>query len=136
MNSTKPLVGECILIVEDDPVQALDLSAALIGAGASILGPATNLNEAVALLAATACSAAILDLRVGDRNATSLARHLLEERIPFIIYTGYPDSAFFRSEWGGYKLVSKPSDIDELIRILADLVSHFRRDIREPSQDV
>lgn len=135
MNSTKPLTGECILIVEDDPVQALDLSAALMDAGASILGPATNLNEAVALLAENACSAAVLDLRVGDRNSTSLAQHLLEERIPFMIYTGYPDSAFFRSDWGGYRLVSKPSNIDELTQILADLIFRFRRDFDDSSRD-
>jgi DNA-binding NtrC family response regulator len=135
MNNTKPLAGECILIVEDDAMQALDLSAGLIDAGASILGPAANVNEAVTLLSTTACSAAVLDLRVGDRNATSLAKHFLEHRIPFMIYTGYPDSAFFRSDWGGYRLISKPADIGELIRILADLISHFRREFHQPTQD-
>lgn len=135
MNGTKPLAGECILIVEDDAVQALDLSGGLTDAGAAILGPAANMNEAAGLLSRTACSAAILDLRVGDRNATSLAQHLLEQRIPFIIYTGYPDSAFFRSDWGGYRLISKPSDINELIRTLADLISEFRRDRRQLPQD-
>ena len=135
MNNTKPLAGECILIVEDDAMQALDLSGGLIDAGASILGPAANVNEAVTLLSTTACSAAVLDLRVGDRNATSLAKHFLEHRIPFMIYTGYPDSAFFRSDWGGYRLISKPADIGELIRILADLISHFRREFHQPTQD-
>ena len=117
-----PLVAARILIVEDDAIQALDLSAALSEAGASVIGPASNLDMAAQLIADTVCTAAVLDLRVGNRNATSFAQQLLQRRIPFILCTGYPDSAFFRTEWEGYKLLSKPVDLAMLISELARLI--------------
>lgn len=122
MTAPKLLAGTRILIVEDDAVQALELSAALVDAGASIMGPASSLDAATRLIAETMCTAAVLDLRVGNKNATSFAQQLLQKRVPFILCTGYPDSAFFHSEWAGYKLLSKPVDIGSLIRELADLI--------------
>lgn len=117
------LAGRRILVLEDDPMQALDLSASLAEAGASVLGPVATLDEAGQLVSAGDCDAAILDLRLRDRNATALARRLLTERIPFIVYTGYPDSAFFRSDWPGHELVTKPADIGELIGKIAALIA-------------
>jgi DNA-binding response OmpR family regulator len=117
------LAGRRIMVLEDDLMQALDLSASLSDAGALVLGPVATLDEAAQLVSAGNCDAAILDLRLRDRNATALARRLLTERIPFIVYTGYPDSAFFRSDWPGHELVTKPANIDELIGKIAALIA-------------
>ena len=116
------LAGARILVVEDDAVQALDLAASLAEAGASIIGPVASLSEASTLAAEAACDAAILDLRLQDRNATALARQLLQREIPFIIYTGYPDSAFFTSCWPGHEMVTKPAEMKYLIRRVAALL--------------
>lgn len=126
MTSSEPLAGARILIVEDDAVQALDLAASLAEAGAAIVGPVASLSEASDLALETACDAAILDLRLRDRNASALARQLLQQGIPFIVYTGYPDSAFFRSDWPGYELVTKPADLQHLLRRVAALIAWKR----------
>jgi DNA-binding response OmpR family regulator len=123
---TEPLAGARILVVEDDAVQALDLAASLAEAGAAIIGPVASLAEASDLALRNACDAAILDLRLQDRNATALARQLLQQGVPFIIYTGYPDSAFFLSDWPGYDLVTKPTDPQQLIRRVAALIAWKR----------
>ena len=115
-----------ILVVEDDAMQALDLAASLSEYGAAVLGPVASLSEASDLASESGCDAAILDLRLQDRNASALARQLLERGIPFIIYTGYPDSAFFRSEWPGYELVAKPADLKYLIGRVAALIAWKR----------
>lgn len=122
----EPLTGARILVVEDDAVQALDLAASLADAGAAIIGPVASLSEASDLAFGSACDAAILDLRLRDRNATALARQLLQQGIPFIVYTGYPDSAFFRSDWPGYELVTKPADLKQLMRRVAALIAWKR----------
>ena len=126
MIESEPLVGTRILVVEDDAVQALDLAASLAEAGAAIIGPVASLSEASDLASESACDAAILDLRLRDRNATALARQLLQQGIPFIVYTGYPDSAFFRSDWPGYELVTKPADLKQLMRRVAALIAWKR----------
>ncbi|WP_170937183.1 MULTISPECIES: hypothetical protein [Rhodomicrobium] len=113
--------------MEDDAVQALDIASGLLEAGASIIGPAASLDEAAQLITEQPCTAAVLDLRVGNRNATSFAQGLLRKRIPFILCTGYPDSAFFSSESAGYKLVSKPVEIALVIRELAALIDAGNR---------
>ena len=107
-------------------MQALDLAASLAEAGAAIIGPVASLTEASDLALKNACDAAILDLRLRDRNATALARQLLQQGVPFIVYTGYPDSAFFRSDWPGYELVTKPTELKQLMRRVAALIAWKR----------
>jgi DNA-binding NtrC family response regulator len=121
------LAGKQILLVEDDAVQALDLAESLADAGATVLGPIASLAEASERVADAPCDAAILDLRLNDRNATNLARQLLHRGIPFVVYTGYPDSAFFQSDWPGYELLIKPTDTQYLIGRIAALIA-WKRD--------
>lgn len=62
MGSVNPLSGRSVLIVEDEPLIALELRDALRAAGASILA-ATNIKDALAL---------ILHARIcGDRRRKS-----------------------------------------------------------------
>jgi DNA-binding NarL/FixJ family response regulator len=120
------LTGARILVLEDDLMQALELSVSLSEAGAMVVGPVADLDEASRLVDDPGCDAAIVDLRLRDRNATALARQLLASRIPFLIYTGYPDSAFFKSDWPGHQLVLKPASINDIIQRISDLLAWRR----------
>ncbi len=125
-----PLSGARILIVEDDPIQAIDIHDALSRSGAAEVASAANLEEAAQMLGSGTFDAAILDLRIGERNATTFARHLIQQEIPFLIHTGYPDSAFFNLNWPGCKLLAKPADMGTLVTMAADLLT-WRRNRRE-----
>jgi DNA-binding response OmpR family regulator len=57
----KALRDRQILIVEDDPVIALDLQHIIQDAGATVIGPARRLSEAVALAERSRLDAAVLD---------------------------------------------------------------------------
>ena len=58
------LDGRTILIVENDPAIGLDLSATLVAAGATPVGPANSVESAFTLIADHAIDAAILDIRL------------------------------------------------------------------------
>jgi DNA-binding response OmpR family regulator len=116
------LSGVCILVVEDDVFQALEIVASLQEQGARVIGPAVTLDDARRLLDENDCDAVILDLRVGNHNATSFAETLAENGTPFIIQTGYPDSVFSRLEWAGSRRLTKPVNLGELTRAVIELI--------------
>jgi DNA-binding response OmpR family regulator len=85
----RPLEGRSILIVEDEPLIALDIAQAFEGAGAA-LTTTNTLHHALTLVEQDGLSAAILDHALGDGNNSQLCARLKERGVPFMIYTGYP----------------------------------------------
>ena len=65
------LAGRFILLIEDEPLIALDVERVLRSAGAKILA-AGYLESALYTTEHPAISAAVVDLRLGDSNSMSL----------------------------------------------------------------
>jgi DNA-binding response OmpR family regulator len=115
------LSGRRILLVEDEPLIALDIAQALKLAGASVLIAAT-LHEGLRLVEKGGCSAAVLDLVLGAEDGAALCARLRERAIPFVIYSGRTDIPA-GCEPGA--TVSKPAHPQALLQALANvLVSH------------
>ena len=83
------LLARTILIVEDEPLIALQLHTALQEAGASLIA-ATSANEALQLIRRNDVSAAIVDVSLGDRDCYPVCEELSGRRIPFAFHTGHP----------------------------------------------
>jgi CheY-like chemotaxis protein len=83
------LTGRHILIVEDDPMIALDMTEALEPTGASIATTHT-FAEALVLIEQNDLSGAILDHGLPDGDSAKLCARLKEREVPFFIYSGYP----------------------------------------------
>ena len=81
MQSTR-LAGRTILVVEDEPLIALEIVTAFQNAGAVAL-TARSLTEDDGL------SAAVLDFGLADGNADAVCARLDERHIPFILHSGY-----------------------------------------------
>jgi two-component system, response regulator PdtaR len=77
-----------ILIVEDDPFIALDLEQLLKREGYYVLGPATSVSSALALLQHADPDAAVLDVNLGDSKVTPVAHALVHAGIPFVLASG------------------------------------------------
>jgi DNA-binding response OmpR family regulator len=84
----RPLAGRSILVVEDDPIIAMDVVQGLQAAGASV-SAARTLNDALRKVECSSLSAAVLDHALNDGDASRICERLDERNIPFVIYSGY-----------------------------------------------
>jgi DNA-binding response OmpR family regulator len=82
------LAGRSILIVEDEPLIALDLVKAFQQAGAVVLA-ARSLDDATPLVEQDELSAAVVDFGLGAHNADALCVRLEQRNIPFVLHSGY-----------------------------------------------
>ena len=116
------LAGRSILVVEDEPVIALQLETQLNAAGARVYS-AKRLRDALYMAEHPALSAAVLDYRLGGDNSSAVCRRLVDLGVPFVFYTGFRDAAAF-SHWPEAPIVPKPVDGRVLIDAVAQLLLH------------
>ena len=116
------LCGRCILVVEDEPIVALDLADVLEGSGATILGPAHSVAEARRLIADSQLDCAVLDVNLGRESVAPLVRQLGERNIPFVFMTGY-NERYLAPLWRAYPILHKPAVPQELVDALRHIFS-------------
>jgi DNA-binding response OmpR family regulator len=103
------LTGVRALIVEDDPLMAMDLEDILAGAGADVVGVCQTLDEAMARADTDDFAVAVLDFSLGADTATPVARRLVGRGVPFVVYTGNSQREPGLKEWKDYSIVEKPA---------------------------
>ena len=69
----KTLVGCRVLVAEDEPLVAMLLEDVLLDAGATILGPASTVAEALRLAAKQRPDLAVLDLNLSGETCHAVA---------------------------------------------------------------
>ena len=84
------LQGCKVMVVEDEPLEALDYCDRLAGAGAEIVGPFGSVSEALNVVDTQPVDVALLDYALADRNSEELQAALETRDIPFVVLTGYP----------------------------------------------
>jgi len=114
------LAGRSILVVEDEPIIALQLESQLNAAGARVYS-AGRLREALHMAEHPALSAAVLDYRLGSENSAAVCRRLSDLGVPFVFYTGVSDADAF-SRWPEAPVVAKPVEGGILIDAVARLL--------------
>ncbi|WP_293452907.1 HWE histidine kinase domain-containing protein [Phenylobacterium sp.] len=119
---TRPsLKGARVLIVEDAVLLALELETALSEAGATVIGPAYELEEALALLDRP-IDAAVLDANLNGRSVTPVAEALAARKVPFVFATGYGETG---GAPGGFDapVIRKPYDVTQVAAAVAELLA-------------
>jgi CheY-like chemotaxis protein len=120
-----PLNGARIMIVEDEPLIALDLAQLVMDAGGVVTGTARLKKEAASLIKSAGFDVALLDVRLPDGDSFSVARKLAEKGIPFVFCTGDNVEAAQFSQWPDAPVVAKPHDgaaiISSIARVLGIL---------------
>lgn len=78
-----------VLLVEDEPLVAMELASAFERAGFAVLGPVSSVSKALALLDRSDCDAAVLDVNLGHETSEPIAHRLALLQIPFVVVSGY-----------------------------------------------
>ncbi|WP_374469186.1 HWE histidine kinase domain-containing protein [Phenylobacterium sp.] len=114
------LKGSRVLIVEDAVLLALELETSLSEAGAEVIGPAYELEEAMALLDRP-IDAAVLDANLNGRSVTPVAEALARRQVPFVFATGYGETG---GAPGGFDapVIRKPYDVTQVAAAVAELL--------------
>jgi len=109
-----------VLIVEDDPIIALDFEDRIIGFGVKAVRCAASVAHALAMIEERAPDFALLDVGLARGKSFDVADRLVAMQIPFAFVTGYGgdrvDAAYAR-----WPRLSKPCSSDALLAVMRRL---------------
>ena len=111
--------GRRILVLEDEPLIALDLASTLEDAGWAVIGPAGTLAAARRLLDAGDPDLACLDLNIGTETSHDLARDLLARGVPVVFVSGR-DARALPEDLRNVPVLGKPVRTSALLATLAE----------------
>lgn len=113
-----PLDGRRILLVEDNFGIARSLSLLFKRYGASIVGPAGTVEDAMSLIAEEqVIDGAVLDVNVRDKLVYPVADALRKRSVPVVFVTGY-DETFIEPEFVDIPCMLKPWNAERLMGLL------------------
>lgn len=105
---SQPLSGRRVLVVEDESLVAMLLETILEDMGCMPVGPASTVEDGLAMATAEGpLDAALLDVNVAGRQVFPIAEALKDRGVPFVFSTGYGESGL-PDAWRGHPTVQKP----------------------------
>lgn len=119
------LAGKRILLVEDEYLIAADIKAALLGADASVVGPAGRLDDGLSLLSGEALDGAVLDVNLGGQSSYAIADALRARDVPFVLVTGY-DAWSIPEGYRDAPRLAKPFAMRRVVETLTDLIGESK----------
>jgi CheY-like chemotaxis protein len=115
--------GNClpgdVLVVEDDPLIALDFEDTLLGFGVRVIRIAANVTRALQLIEERPPELALLDFGLASENSLAVAERLEALGIPFVLVTGYGAEVELPPAFVQKPRLSKPYTTDALRALLS-----------------
>jgi CheY-like chemotaxis protein len=107
-----------VLIVEDDPIIALDFEDTILGFGVKSVRSAGNVARALELIAERAPDFALLDVGLVREKSFAIAERLEALQIPFAFITGYGADVRLPAAFAHKSRLPKPCSSDALRAVL------------------
>ena len=115
------LVGQCVLLVEDEYLIAMELTDELKGKGAQVIGPVASVNEALQLIESTdRIDSAVLDINLNGEMVFPVVDALMERDVPFLFLTGY-DQVAIPAHYTDAAHYMKPVSLTEIMKTLTQI---------------
>ena len=111
-----------VLVLEDEPLVAMDIAAIVAGAGWDVVGPAATVQKALKSIEDKGCDAAILDANLGGESAEPVADTLRLRGIPFIVLSGYANDQL-QGPLLNAPFLAKPYNPGALVALVRSLCS-------------
>jgi CheY-like chemotaxis protein len=107
-----------VLIVEDDPIIALDFEDTIRGFGVATIRTAASVAAALELIADRAPDFALLDVGLVREKSFAIAERLDALKIPFAFVTGYRAAGTFPAAFEQVPRLPKPCSSEALQAVL------------------
>jgi DNA-binding response OmpR family regulator len=109
-----------ILIVEDEFWIAIELSGLLEDSGYNVIGPASTIAEALAVLGRDHPDACVLDVNLRGEHSAPVAQALRDHGVPFLLSSAY-DAVTLNQHiaFQGVVNIGKPAPPEKLLATLA-----------------
>ena len=107
-----------VLIVEDDPIIALDLEDTILGFGVSTVRTAGNVTRALAMIADRVPDFALLDVGLIREKSFAIAEKLAALDVPFVFVTGYGADVRLPAAFADRPRLPKPCQTEALAAAL------------------
>ncbi|MBY0560477.1 PAS domain S-box protein [Hyphomicrobium sp.] len=114
--------GKRILIIEDEPLVALDLQDTLESAGAVIVAVIASAADALNVVKSERLDAAVLDGNLHGKPVDEIAAALTRSNVPFVFISGYGRESLPRG-FGDVPLLNKPFSSSGLLDAIRRLLS-------------
>ncbi|QPQ56181.1 GAF domain-containing protein [Allosphingosinicella flava] len=118
------LRGQCVLLVEDSLIIALDAEDILKRLGAKEVVTAASVGVALALIEEARPDVAMLDINLGDQTSFPIANRLSEKGIPFLFATGYGEQAQLPPDHKARVVLQKPYTLKNVARAMPILIGN------------
>ena len=109
-----------VLIIEDEPIIAMDVEDVLVEAGFAIAGPASSINGALEVMASHAFDVALVDGNLLGQRVDVLVLELVRRNKPFAFVTGFAKEDLPKG-FENIPVVKKPVERDRLIEVVQAL---------------
>jgi CheY-like chemotaxis protein len=113
-----PAFPDDVLVVEDDPIIALDFEDTILGLGVKTVRTAASVARALQMIADRAPDFALLDVGLVHEKSFAIAERLDALRIPFVFVTGYAAQVGMPAAFLDRPRLPKPCSTDALAEVL------------------
>ncbi|OKO77699.1 response regulator [Bradyrhizobium sp. AS23.2] len=103
-----------VMIVEDDPIIAIDFEDRLLGFGVKTVRSVGSVVQALAAITKRAPDFALLDVELSREKSFAVAEHLAAAQISFVFVTGYGAETRIPAEFSARPRLQKPCSSDAL----------------------
>jgi CheY-like chemotaxis protein len=109
-----------VLIIDDEPLIAMDIASAVEDAGGDVVGVAGSVQKALGMIGRLTCDVAVLDANLNGESAEPVAKALRESGAPFVVISGYSGDQL-PPALGGGPFMMKPYSSQDLVSALQRL---------------